>query len=287
MPEIEITYKEVKGAYLKAMRYDNNSLAILHSKFDSFEQLSDLFHTAVADGKEAPFLYLCRVLNVTVNRLEMSIMLSGSQHFEGKIPLFVKLGVSLNLVGEKLAFNANVDVIKQLHTLRFKFETCIDDLLFHFRENKDVTAAILNGLSFTPEKHDYKDELLNLKKLKRVLLVCDNKDVIELLDCESINWSIYRGKMFSKRYFHPYMHPELDNGAKIVTKSLTKYILRGVNDEIQDLIKYLNMVLRGVDSIILTDSVKLKYKSGIKVKISLKSEESTGVSICSLLMDTP
>ena len=143
-------------------------------------------------------------------------------------------------------------------------------------------------LALPPEKHDYQSELRIIERLEKLLSEDDYRDAIELLDCESINWSIYRGKMFSKRYFHPYMHPELDNGAKIVTKSLTKNILRGVNDEIQDLIKYLNVVLRGVDSITLADSGKLKYKSGIKVKLPEQSLETKyRVSICSLLMDTP
>jgi hypothetical protein len=272
---IQIPKLWVKHILLQALHHNNNSLAIIGSKFANTKQLSSIFHDAVVEGKEIPFLYLCRALDVTVNMLETSIMLSSSTSFEGKIPLFVESGVPINFVGEKLAFNADVDVIKQLHKLGFQFKRCIDDLLFHFRDNKEVTKAILDDLNFTPEKHDYKDTLSRLDWLKHELLQNNYRRINEILDGEAINWSIYGGSIFSNGYSESYRHPELNHGAKIVAEHLAKNMLRGLDDDIDHLVKYLNVALFGVDSVkINRDYDTLTYQSGIIVEIRDRCEVS-------------
>jgi hypothetical protein len=259
-----------------AMRNDNNSFAILVDKLN-LQLGNKWFHRSLDDANETPFLYICEVLDITVEQLENSIMLSTNATFAGKIPLFIKLGVSLKLVGEKLAFNANdIEVIKQLHDLGFSFDNCADDLMFHYQKNRYISDFIVSCLSFKPMIHIYDFEKGAYVNLSRLITIRYGIDIDNNFDVVSINWDMVPPSFFKSLSTYHYNHPEIKYGAKIVTRNYMKTILRGLRkDLLESLLEYLNMVFFGTSLAgkinFDFDTLTLNYGDTMRVTISPKS----------------
>jgi hypothetical protein len=215
----------------------------------------------------------------------------GGSFHEGCVPSILKLGVKLartknsrQLIGEKIAFNSKLLVLRELIAGGFDVAPCQDDLLIRYLTTNPDREA--NKTSFVP---DNSFEVAYLQWLipgrnfidpsTRELM---KQDIKVLLDGNKVNWKhVYMYAWLDK------MTPEALNnkhflaGIPILLKSLENKILRNYEHMTQNQVqefKYWLMLANGfkrnvsitadrlesvkatIDSTVITFAIKGKYK---------------------------
>lgn len=236
------TNMSIKNIIMEASNYDNQSVRLVVEAFNLTNLDYSVFNKTLSFVKETPFLFLCSFLRITVHQLEKAIMLYGSGDMEGKLPLFIELGVSLKLVAEKLAFNGDITIIKQLHKLGFSFNDCALDLINYYKKSKDIHRRIVKYIGYDPAI-DQED----LLEYSDFYYESDEEEILYSLDKENINWDkCEEVHLFERLSPTARRHPKAIEGSNIVGKTLQKRILRRITPNrysaIKNLVDWLNCV---------------------------------------------
>jgi hypothetical protein len=128
-----------EALYFSFINNEDSAIVILEKSNPTKEEV----YKAVFAVIVYPFLvdcvrYACNKVDISQNDIEVMVMEQTNRSVEGSVNSLMELGVKLSrsknsraLVGEKIAFNCEQGVWKELYASGFDFDYCGTDLLIH------------------------------------------------------------------------------------------------------------------------------------------------------------
>lgn len=112
---------------------------IQHRKYTS-QDLEKLLSEAFREDYRESIMYIHKLLGSDPRYLERLVAVERIPNIdENMLSMLVKLGVSLNVVGERIAFLADLETLKKLKSLGYSFDSIEHDLILEALLNSSTT----------------------------------------------------------------------------------------------------------------------------------------------------
>ena len=136
-------------------RMNNRSLEVaIGGRRVAPDVLEELMNISIEWNHPIPLECTYKLLGSDVRLLERRIMIAGNNtDYDKTLPLFIRLGVSLKVVGERIAFSPcadNISAINQLHEAGYNFEPIMHDFVIQRLFDGYYVRKLVDVLSIPP-----------------------------------------------------------------------------------------------------------------------------------------